>query len=283
MITGSEIDNLVLLFDDRDNVVKEAVAKRLREAGLDALDVLSAMIAAENSDSKRERYLAFKEFLIHETVISEFKKMLIKPEFSLEDGLSALSVITEEASHGRFRNHIDSEVYEIISEISDDRTDVENMEIFNYIFFNRLRYSFTHPSLNEIRFINVGDVVFNKLGNPLVVSVIYFLYASKAGIPVYPLAFRGGFIPVYLNKKGDVLFYPNIYKNGEIFLENSLKKFFSDAGFEIDESTLKIKGDKYLTAIFVEVLKHYYASKGNLRCEALLGEISVLLDEEEFI
>jgi hypothetical protein len=282
MEANREIYSLATLYDDSDTFVREAVLNRLIEGGESMLADIRFALIAENDPVQEERLKEMSEILRLALVKKDMDRISRSGDFTLEEGLRLLSVVNGEDLRGKYLEMIDNEVFEIISEISDQKTDVENIEIFNYLFFKRFGFTFSSPQIEDIRTINVADIIYSRKGNPIVVSILYFLYAGKSGLPVLPLSFPGGFVPVFLNPEREILFYLNVYRNGEIFMENNLKRFFSDSGLLFDEESLKVRDDKYLAAVYTELLKLFYNNiEGAVRQKSLLREISDMLGEED--
>lgn len=277
---NGELLSLVALFDDEDKFVKEAVLARLLENGEDSLLLLEEISLNENNASLKARIKELEGILKRELILSKFRANAQSGTLSLEAGIRTLCSLSSVSYESDYQEAFDSDVMELLTEISPQRTEVENIEIFNHIFFKRLRFSFTPAfdfSLDNTLF---QEVVIGRKGNPVVISILYFLYASRAGLTIFPLTFPGGFIPVLLNSNGKIMFYLNIYKGGEIFLEDALNKYFEESGLKFDSTALMVRGDSYLIAIYAEIIRICYAKAGENENAELLQKIVILLGEE---
>lgn len=255
MNIDGEFLSLVALFDDEDKFVKEAVLAKLLEDGPRSLELVGRIVANESNPASIERYNKLSELLKREVVFTGINADVVAGTLSLEEGIYSLGSLVGREVDSRFSEIFNSDVTELLTEISDERTEVENIEIFNHIFFKRLRFTFSQDI--DFSFDNTifQDVVSVRRGNPVVISVLYFLYASRAGLNIFPLTFPGGFLPVLLNSKGKILFYLNLFKEGDFFLDYDLKRHFQEYGLSFDSDKLVIKGDKYLLAIYAEALR----------------------------
>ena len=76
---------------------------------------------------------------------------------------------------------------EISTEISPLKTAVENVRIFNHIFYKRYGFKASDPfSLGEQDSILL-NVINDRKGNPVALSLIYFILAQACGLSIYPL------------------------------------------------------------------------------------------------
>lgn len=282
MTAEREILSLAALFDDRDSFVREAVMKRLMEGGESTLRELSELKISGTSVEASERIVAMERVFKREYLIQKMRDFAESDHPDLQEGLKIISMALDDVILPDYNDIVENDIIEIISEISDEKTDVENTEIFNHIFFFRFNYKFSGPEVDSLKSINIGDVIRRRRGNPIVVSILYFLYAGKSGLPISPYTFPGGFIPVFLNRKGVIQFYLNVYNFGEIFLEDNLKRFIGATGLNVEESPLKIKGNKYLTAVYAEIQRMYFSkNEGEDYKTSLLNEFISIIGKDE--
>ena len=106
-------------------------------------------------------------------------------------------------------------------------------------------------------------VLLSRGGNPVTVTLAFFLLAGLTGLPVYPLCFPGGFVPVYLDQQGNILFYLNIFKQGTIFAEDTLRQFFEEIGMTYNPENLRIEEERALLSIYAELLSFVYKNNGD--------------------
>jgi len=106
-------------------------------------------------------------------------------------------------------------------------------------------------------------VLLSRGGNPVTVTLVYFLLAGAVGLPIYPLCFPGGFVPVYLDNDGKILFYLNIFKKGAIFVEDTLRQFFEDIGMVYSPDSLRVEQERALLSIYAELLAFVFRNNGD--------------------
>lgn len=279
MESNSELLSLVALYDDEDKYVKEAVFGRLTEDVNQSICGLKELLLKESRIEEKYRYIELIDILKRELIYSQFKRDINNKTLSLEAAIHLLSSLSLTEELDTANKLFDSDIMEFLTEISPQRTEIENVEIFNHIFFKRFQYDYIISSDITLNNSLFNVVVKSRKGNPAAVSIIYFMYAYRAGLNIFPLTFPGGFIPVLLNNNGKILCYLNIYKGGKIFLEDSLEKYFEDAGLKFDSSMLKIKGDDYLVAIYTKIVKIAYLKLGDIENGELFKKIALLLGE----
>lgn len=88
------------------------------------------------------------------------------------------------------------------------KTALEKLEIFNYLFFNRLKFS-----IEENGIVAVPEVIDRRRGCAQTVALLWFVLAAEAGLPVQPLCYKGGFIPAWV-ENGRELMHINLLDHG---------------------------------------------------------------------
>jgi regulator of sirC expression with transglutaminase-like and TPR domain len=259
MKEDSELISMLYLMGDPDVVVRDAVRSRLVERGEKAVEYLENYVSRSVAGETGTEYIDFLSSVKCDIAKDKLALLLKEPEPVLYLGFLYISKVADpEVDEALFSQSLTSLAQEFSSELSDKKTAIENIEIFNYLFFKR--YGFHH---SDIRMTQPGQamldrVILSRGGNPVTVTLLYFLLAQAVGLPVYPLCFPGGFVPVYLEKNGNILFYLNIFKNGNIFFENTLKQFFDEIGIPYNQEELKVEQERALLSIYAELLAFVY-------------------------
>ncbi|MDD2595894.1 MAG: transglutaminase family protein [Bacteroidales bacterium] len=289
----SELKYLVSLFDDDDEVVTETVNRRIIEKGDSVMSGIITYLNKEEDPQMKKAILQRMVYLNTGFKIAALKQFIENQhdDVSLFEGSYIISSLLDVG--------LDKEIYEhkfltcsieYMSESSSDRTAIENVRIFNHIFYTRLHFSTCDTFITAERHALIDSVLKSRKGNPIAVAFIYFMLAQAGGLPIYPLCFPGGFVPVYI-ENGKELFYINIFKNGEIFLEDRLKNFLTDQGLEYDRSKFKVKDEMAIFVIYMESLQFLYSSKGQTQMVSIIEKalgcfgderyLSVDIDEEQ--
>lgn len=273
-----EMISLFSLIDDSDSFVRSAVRERIIEKGVDAVEQMEGWVREALTKGNLEEKLLFLDDVKAEIYLSRFVQLLQSPQPPLAKGFFMISKIAETyAEESIFNAALESLSNEFCVEISGEKTPFENIEIFNFLFFKKFGFSHTDTQMQRRDNARIDTVILSRAGNPVAISLTYFLLARAAGLPVYPLCFTGGFVPVYLSTEGNIEFYLNIFKQGAIFLEDTLVQFFEDIGMSYNPESLKIEEERALLTIYAELLNFVYKNNGNqLVCERMEKVVKAL-------
>ena len=244
-------------------------------------------MAIETEDEAR-RDIINRKFIYYSaaSVLDQLEKyaaLAKKEEATLLEGAYLVSaLLTPGYKRAAFYDDLIPLIGEIMSETSEDKTAVENARILNHIFYNRYRFTTTDPfsfSEDNSLFINVIE---KRRGNPVAISVLYFAIAHAAGLPVYPLCFKGGFVPVY-EENGKILFYLNVFHKGEIFMQDSLSAMMATQGIDMDTSSMVVKKDATILTMYMELIAFYYDQKGNKAMVELLAKAMSFFGNQRYM
>jgi hypothetical protein len=279
MAKDNELNNLVKLFDDPDEVVAQAVNRRMLKRGE---SVLYDLLAMENEMPDRRDSIERKFYYLNtEFRISEFETYLASGQEDLTEGFSILtSLFNPGWSKQCFYDKITQLSIDFLCELKPGvKTALENVRIFNHIFYNRLHFGVADSFSPGESLTRLDLVIESRKGNPVSVSILYFLLARVAGLNVYPLCFPGGLIPVY-QESGANQFYINIFKEGEIFGEDKLKYFLKHQGFDLSFDEFSVREDNILMTIYLESMMIMYDNLGN-EADASTAERALKMTGEE--
>lgn len=264
MRPDSELLSLIYLMEDPDPVVREAVRERLVERGEDAVEQIDRFVLPQMEEERKEKYFLLLDEIRSDIAIEQLSLLLNNPQPKLDKALYLITRVADTSAveviyFSTLENHMD----EISLEISEDKTPVENIGIFNFLFFKRFGFRHTDTKMQKPDAALLDRVLLSRGGNPVTVTLAYFLLAGLTGLPVYPLCFPGGFVPVYLDQHGNILFYLNIFKQGTIFAEDTLRQFFEEIGMAYNPENLRIEEERALLSIYAELLSFVYKNSGD--------------------
>ena len=258
MKIDAELFSIISLMDDPDTTVREAVIDRLADRGEESLQILDRFIV-DNLPGDFEKQKEVINQVRDRLVLERLSRFLKSRDHTLYDGLMLVSKsINPEMDEQLFFSQISEMSEEIIQELSDDKTDLENMGIFNYIFFRRLGFVYSDFLIEKEEGTLLEHILTTKKGNPVAISIMYFLLARAVGMEIYPLCFPGGFVPVLTGEEGRIVFYLNIFKGGAVFTKESLADFFKEVGVEYSPDEVRVEDDLALVVIYAELLGYLY-------------------------
>ena len=269
-----ELDALIQLLDDDDNVVQSCVDKRLRSFGPQVVGALLDAGAVGKAESLNTEFR-----------LKGLGRLLASSggSVSLFEGAFMVCSIADCTLK---RGELESSFFKCVSayqgEASDARTAFENIGVFNHIFFERLGFSLYDMGLSNPEYALVGKALENRRCNPLVMVYIYIMVAQACGLPLLPLCFQGGVLPVYV-ENGKELFYVNVYRKGEIFYRHNLSASLKFIGNALGHLEFKVRDEKSLLAIYVESLQIVFSRSGGRRVSSALDSVLALLGPERFL
>ena len=272
-----ELISMLSLVDDPDVgwVIKEQLIERGEEA-IAAIAAIRNKLSEIDVDIVDSLVVELRESV----VMAELKTVLELPELSLNRVLFLLTKLADpDCDENLWNGILEDFVIDLSMEISADKTDVENVDIFNYLFFTRFRFGYDDSEIKHEDCALINRSLTSRKGNSVAISMIYFLLSGGVGLPIYPLCFSGGFIPAYLDNRGDVMFYLNVFNRGSIFDKESLKDILKE--MEPDGIQKAIGHERDLAAIYVEMLIFLYRNVQNFNKMSIFEKAKMLISGEK--
>ena len=283
MSIDTELKSIVTLLDDTDDFVVDAINKRMLGRGTSILTDLEELYNREKS-YKTKGLIADKiQFLSNEFVLEEFESMLLREYPDLERGIYLISkLIVPDIDEIYFKDLIGILIKDLVEEINEKKTALEKMQIFNHIFYHRLLFKCGDYPVTRESTTLLTSVLSSRHGIPLSISLVYFLLARCVGLEVYPMCFPGGFVPSYV-ENNKILFYMDIFREGEIFSESRLKYYLENQGVDIDTSAFEVRDDRTLILVYLEMLHFMYTQKEDEYTIAILDRALKLFGDERVL
>ena len=127
-------------------------------------------------------------------------------------------------------------------ELSENLTALEQVRLFNHIFFQIHNFSGNKEDYHALENSFLCKVLDRRKGNPLSISLLYMLIAQSLDIPIAGINLPSHFILAYTRHDilsddrkpagGQVLFYINAYSGGAVFSYDDLEIFLAQQGLE---------------------------------------------------
>ena len=279
------LEPLVALFDDPDTVVTGLVNARLSSFGPDVVRSLQNRARREQDTALKATIETRARQLNEEFKISGFQEFINStpaPLSLFEGGWFFSSLFDWTLSRERYEAlfYRCSEAY--LSEGSDLRTGVENIRVLNHVFYHRLKFTLYDVQLKDPQYALLGEVLETHNGNPFALAFIYLMICQLAGLPVELLCFPGGFVPAYV-ENGEILFYINVYRKGELFPQDSLNQFLKGTGLQIDRRAFQRRDESAMLTLYLESLLYIHANRKDEEKSALIERALDCLGPERFL
>lgn len=283
MSVDTELISIVTLLDDTDDFVVNAINKRMLGRGVSILSDLEILYNREKSYKTKGLIADKMQFLSNEFVLDELGKMVNEDYPDLERGMYLISkLIVPDIDEIYYQDLLGVLISDLIKEITDEKTALEKMQIFNHIFYHRLLFKCGDYPITRESTTVLTSVLSSRHGIPLSISLTYFLLARCVGLEVYPMCFPGGFVPAYIEGE-KILFYMDIFRDGEIFSESKLKYYLENQGVDIDTSAFEVRDDRTLLLVYLEVLHFMYSQKEDEYLTDLIGRALSLFGDDRIL
>ena len=279
------------LYGDPDPQVAAAVDRFFADNGPKAMSMLHAEYAAEVVPARRQLLGKMLAHYNKKMVISGLKDIARGSAQGvecplLEAGYLLCALTDATLSREEYLEAVLPVAMSVMEEVSDARTAMENVTLLNHVFYKRYGFSSTAPfdmTLDKSLLMNVAR---GKQGSPFALSLLYFIVAQVAGLPVYPLCFTGGFVPVYV-ESGKILFNINVFHEGEIFIENNISKMVqrqaATMGVNVDIGEASVKRDHSILVMYLEFLQMLYSNAGDSVAQMDIDDAIEALGGDRFL
>lgn len=283
MSTDTELKSIVTLLDDTDDFVIEAINRRMLGRGISILKDLEELYNKEKSYKVKGLIADKMQYLSNEFILEELGKMVNDDYPDLERGIYLISkLIVPDIDEIYYQDLLGILIGDMVKEIPDEKTALEKMQIFNHIFYHRLLFKCGDYPITRESTTVLTSVLSSRHGIALSISLTYFLLARCVGLEVYPMCFPGGFVPAYI-ENDKILFYMDIFRDGEIFSESKLKYYLENQGVDLDTSAFEVRDDRTLLQVYLEVLHFMYTQKEDDYFISLLDRALKLFGDERVL
>ena len=286
-----ELDYIIDLYNDADASVAAAVDRFFVDKGLAALSALNARCKAELDPARKEKFCSILTSQSRNYVLRSFAQLRALSEQGqecslLEAGFLLGLMFNPLLSREDYNAAVMPAVIAVMAETSDEKTAIENLGILNHIFYKRYGFSASDPfGITENNSL-IMNVIEGRKGNPIALSMVYFIIAQGAGLPIYPLCFKGGFVPVY-EENGRILFNINVFHQGEAFFENKIsgmvKTQAAAMGLDLDIGEPEVRKDHSIIVMYLEYVQMLYSNGGNRDVQLLIDDAITALGSERFL
>ncbi|HIZ86051.1 MAG TPA: transglutaminase-like domain-containing protein [Candidatus Coprenecus stercoravium] len=183
-----ELDSMLELLSDKDEFTLDMVRERVFKLGWRAVEYFYQNMDKVERPYGRTVYrnvceissvLAFKEIL----------DLLKSGEaFYVPDGLYSLTrILRPELAPDTFRLCYEDAGNSLICGMNDSMTAVEKVEMLNYVVYDKYGFRLDGGMNTDETTVLLPDLMEKRRGGVVGLSTVYFMLASYAGLPVYPL------------------------------------------------------------------------------------------------
>ncbi|MCL1973285.1 MAG: hypothetical protein FWG54_00535 [Bacteroidetes bacterium] len=276
---------LVSLLDDSDHEVIPVVRDRLVGMGPPVIGILKSYRQRCSHNPQLAQRL---ERVIADIQVNRASEALMEwcseedPE--LIRGICLLfELISPETPTSSIIQSLNEMANEVWMELRDSQTVVEQVNLFNHIFYHRFGFRAEDPFLSELKTALPDYALTNRRANPILFGLIYLAFAFRSGVAIRAVAFPGGFLPVFVDGLDRILFYINIFESGALLSEEQLRRFLADFGFVIPQKDFVPCGVVTLVGIYAESLYFIAGNRGDKEMEQALEEALACFGDKRYL
>lgn len=259
---SSTLKALIDLLEDPDKEVYKTVKNELIDQGTDIIPNLEDAWEKNFNSLTQDRVEEIIREIQFNSLIAELKSWIASPKNLLEGWLIISRYQYPELKIISFEEELNKIAEEAKISIKKYDSDLEKISTLNYILFNK--YGFRGNMRNfhspENSFIN--DVIENKKGNPLSLSIIYIYICQKIGLPIcgvnMPKHFIVGFESDNHFDIDSIKFYINPFSRGTILNRQDLEKFLKREKIKESSKYFSPCSNKEILKRLINNLLHSY-------------------------
>jgi len=283
--THQALVTLVSLLDDPDVTVIPAVRERLVRMGPPVIGMLKAL---RNQHRENPSLLHRLDGVIAHIQLDRDVKALLEwrngrdPE--LWKGLCILfGLIRPNCNSAQISDTLVGMAREVWRELNDAQTAIEQIHLFNHLFFHRFQFTVEDPFLSNPHLAMLDYAVAQRKANPVLFGLLYLALAFHSGITVRAMVFPGGFLPACVDQNERILFYINVFKSGEVFGKEQLRLFLEDYGIFVPDREFLLCDAVTLTGIYAESLYYIAGNAGDKEMEQVMEEVLKIFGDKRIL
>jgi len=228
-----EIKALISLIDDPDPEIYNDISDKIIAHGISVIPLLENAWETNLKSEFQTRIEGLIHKIQYEQVCNDLSKWTSEGGTDLLKGCMIIaryqypSIIEEEIEY-----HIGKIRKDVWLEINDGLTALEQIRVFNYIFYELHGFSGNTSDYLSPDNSYINRVLESKRGNPLTLGIIYMIVAQSLEMHIYGVNLPDHFVLAYTGNESDspttqrnVLFYINVFSKGLVFSYNDLEVY----------------------------------------------------------
>lgn len=245
MLTESELQAILVLLDDSDDEVLEAIESRLFSEGASIIPQLETLWVGNDDPVKAARIEQIIQNINHRDLGMRFENWMHSEQRDLLEACLLVGRIQYPGlNEAVVNNYLDKVRLDAWMALYSAGNPLDRVKILNHILFERNGIAGNQSNYHAPDNSFLHKVIETRAGNPITLSCLYSILAQRLGMPVFGVNLPQHFIlawceeetpgisdsynaPKSLNRSdyGKVLFYINPFSNGQIFLKKNIDDF----------------------------------------------------------
>ena len=279
----SELSALLKLLDDPDKVVYTVVRQKLLNFGIEIVPQLEGLWE-ENFDTLiQERAEDIIQKIHFNEIKSKFKSWIKSDKKNLLIGWHIVSKsVYPDIKISEFEKRINHMAKSVKLKLTDDLNSIEKTIILNNVFFKENGFRGKFRNIHAPQNFLISDVITNKKGSPLCISILYILVARKCQIPICGINLPKHFIVAYEKMIFDadqVEFYINTFNKGKIINRKEIESFIIKQNIELKSKYFTACGNKEIIKRLLSNLYYTYSKDKIDEKAEMFSELLTLLEK----
>ena len=196
-------------------------------------------------------------------MVNELKLWISRPKDILDGWMIVSRCQYPELKKESFERTLTKIISDARLAIENCNSDLEKISTLNTIIFSRYRFRGNVKNFHSPENSFINDVIKNRKGNPLSLSIIYMYISQKIGLPVcginMPKHFIVGFESEHHFDIDSIKFYINPFSKGTILNRQDLEKFLKKEKIKDSSKYFSPCGNKEMLKRLINNLLHSYA------------------------
>lgn len=247
-----ELNALISLLDDPDKDVFLQVREKLLSIGEKVIPVLENVWEQSFDTIIQSKIEGIIHNIQFNTTAHQLKEWSITPDQNLLTGALLIAKYQyPDLNEDKLKRHIQQIRQDVWLELNDKLTALEQVKIINHILFDVHNFSGNTQNYHAPQNSYINNVLENKKGNPLSLSLVYLIIAQDLKIPIYGVNLPEHFVLCYkdihqlmtVKTKRDeemiakgILFYINPFSKGAVFGKGQLDVYLKKMSIAIESS-----------------------------------------------
>ncbi|MBL4754612.1 MAG: transglutaminase family protein [Flavobacteriales bacterium] len=228
----SEMNALVELLDDPDDQIYHHIRNKIFSLGEKAIPLLESAWESSFPSDHPSNIILFQnriENLIHDIQLTTVCNELTNWAKHDQDNLLGGALLVAKYQYPDLdRDQVLDQMSRIRNyawlEMDDGLTPFEKIQLVNKVLFDIHSFSGNTKNFHAPQNSFINNVLENKRGNPLLLSIVYMVICEALDIPVRGVNLPKHFILAYMNGE-EVEFYINPFSRGTIFGKKDINDF----------------------------------------------------------
>lgn len=288
MSKRSEINALISLLDDEDPEIFENVSNKLISYGPQIIKDLEDAWSETFNPKLHEIIEDLIHVINYKTVYDELEFWSKDNYATLYDGaLIVAKYHFPDLDEKKVKEDFNKVKQKIWLELNNGFTPLENINIFNQVFYVILGFDGSYKSKSDTSNYCINSVLETKNGNSISLGILYILLAQELELPVYGvnlfrhfiLAYQKNFIFDYnIDNSLDTIFYLNPMNKGVPFQRREINDYLKSSNAEPKDRYFLPASPKQIIGELLYYMQYHFVSKNETEKAQEINKLRELLN-----